>query len=183
MAGRSVSGSAHLFHLPPHRAGELFRLFAHGGKLDVFGSQRGFQRGSFAVPVKDTPFSSTTLLRKIDVNLSTETLTVTENGNVVDSWAISSGREGFATHTGSFAVNWKLETQNMGNTDLTKAPFYYQPDVKWIMYFNGDEALHGVYWHNSWGTPMSHGCVGMPEWRAEWLFDWSPQGTEVNVHY
>ena len=135
------------------------------------------------LPVKDTPFTSTSLLRKIDVNLSTETLTVTENGNVVDSWAISSGREGFATHTGSFTVNWKLDTQNMGNTDLTKAPFYYQPDVKWIMYFNGDEALHGVYWHNNWGTPMSHGCVGMPESRAEWLFDWSPQGTEVNVHY
>jgi len=153
------------------------------GAAAAFASQIAGGNGSFALPVKDTPFSSTTLLRKIDVNLSTETLTVTENGNVVDSWAISSGREGFSTHTGSFAVNWKLETQNMGNTDLTKAPFYYQPDVKWIMYFNGDEALHGVYWHDNWGTPMSHGCVGMPEWRAEWLFDWSPQGTEVNVHY
>ncbi len=142
-------------------------------------SHRSSRKGTAASPSppsRTPPFSSTTLLRKIDVNLSTETLTVTENGNVVDSWAISSGREGFATHTGSFAVNWKLETQNMGNTDLTKAPYYYQPDVKWIMYFNGDEALHGVYWHDNWGgTPMSHGCVGMPEWRAEWLFDWSPQ--------
>ncbi len=153
------------------------------GVAAAFASQIAGGNGAFALPVKDTPFASTTLLRKIDVNLSTETLTVTENGNVVDSWLISSGRGDFATHTGSFAVNWKLETQNMGNTDLTKAPFYYQPDVKWIMYFNGDEALHGVYWHDNWGTPMSHGCVGMPEWRAEWLFDWSPQGTEVNVHY
>ncbi|MGN8025199.1 L,D-transpeptidase family protein [Microbacterium sp. 22242] len=156
---------------------------------DVSGAAAGFASqlqggdGTFALPVKDTPFSSTALLRKIDVNLSTETLTVTENGNVVDSWLVSSGREGFATHTGSFTVNWKLDTQNMGNTDLTKAPFYYQPDVKWVMYFNGDEALHGVYWHDNWGTPMSHGCVGMPEYRAEWLFDWSPQGIEVNVHY
>ncbi|VXB22997.1 Putative peptidoglycan binding domain-containing protein [Microbacterium sp. 8M] len=153
------------------------------GAAAAFASQLAEGNGSFALPVKDTPFSSTTLLRKIDVNLSTETLTVTENGNVVDSWLISSGRGDFATHTGSFTVNWKLETQNMGNTDLTKAPYYYQPDVKWIMYFNGDEALHGVYWHDNWGSPMSHGCVGMPEWRAEWLFDWSPQGTEVNVHY
>ncbi|OZB81296.1 L,D-transpeptidase [Microbacterium sp. 13-71-7] len=40
-----------------------------------------------------------------------------------------------------------------------------------------------MYWHDNWGTPMSHGCVGMPEWRAQWLFDWTPQGTEVNVHY
>lgn len=153
------------------------------GAAAAFAAQLAGGKGSFALPVKDTPFASTTLLRKIDVNLSTETLTVTENGNVVDSWLISSGRGDFATHTGSFTVNWKLDSQNMGNTDLTKAPFYYQPDVKWVMYFNGDEALHGVYWHDNWGTPMSHGCVGMPEWRAEWLFDWSPQGTEVNVHY
>lgn len=153
------------------------------GAAAAFAAQLAEGKGSFALPVKDTPFASTTLLRKIDVNLSTETLTVTENGNVVDSWLISSGRGDFATHTGSFTVNWKLDSQNMGNTDLTKAPFYYQPDVKWVMYFNGDEALHGVYWHDNWGTPMSHGCVGMPEWRAEWLFDWSPQGTEVNVHY
>ncbi len=153
------------------------------GAAAAFAAQLAGGKGNFALPVKDTPFASTTLLRKIDVNLSTETLTVTENGNVVDSWLISSGRGDFATHTGSFTVNWKLDSQNMGNTDLTKAPFYYQPDVKWVMYFNGDEALHGVYWHDNWGTPMSHGCVGMPEWRAEWLFDWSPQGTEVNVHY
>ena len=153
------------------------------GAAAAFAAQLSDGKGSFALPVKDTPFTSTTLLRKIDVNLSTETLTVTENGNVVDSWLISSGRGDFATHTGSFTVNWKLDTQNMGNQDLTKAPYYYQPDVKWIMNFNGDEALHGVYWHDNWGTPMSHGCVGMPEWRAEWLFDWSPQGTEVNVHY
>ena len=153
------------------------------GVAAAFAAQLSDGKGSFVLPVKDTPFTSTTLLRKIDVNLSTETLTVTENGNVVDSWLISSGRGDFATHTGSFTVNWKLDSQNMGNTDLTKAPFYYQPDVKWVMYFNGDEALHGVYWHDNWGTPMSHGCVGMPEWRAEWLFDWSPQGTEVNVHY
>ncbi|MBS1699242.1 MAG: L,D-transpeptidase family protein [Actinobacteria bacterium] len=153
------------------------------GIAAAFAAQLAGGKGAFALPVTDTPFSTATLLRKIDVNLSTETLTVTENGKVVDSWLISSGRGDFATHTGSFTVNWKLDSQNMGNTDLTKPPYYYQPDVKWVMYFNGDEALHGVYWHDNWGTPMSHGCVGMPEWRAEWLFDWSPQGTEVNVHY
>ncbi|MBS1906694.1 MAG: L,D-transpeptidase family protein [Actinobacteria bacterium] len=153
------------------------------GAAAAFASQLAGGNGTFTLPVKDTPFTTTSLLRKIDVNLSTETLTVTENGNVVDSWLVSSGRGDFATHTGSFTVNWKLDSQNMGNTDLTKAPYYYQPDVKWVMYFNGDEALHGVYWHDNWGTPMSHGCVGMPEYRAQWLFDWSPQGTEVNVHY
>ncbi|MDQ4214714.1 L,D-transpeptidase family protein [Microbacterium sp. ASV81] len=153
------------------------------GVAAAFAAQIGNGNGVYVLPVKDSPFATTSLLRKIDVNLSTEVLTVTENGNVVDSWEISSGREGFATHTGTFAVNWKLATQDMGNVDTSVAPYYFQPAVKWIMYFNGDEALHGVYWHDNWGTPMSHGCVGMPEYRAQWLFYWSPKGTEVTVHY
>jgi lipoprotein-anchoring transpeptidase ErfK/SrfK len=117
------------------------------------------------------------------VNLSTQVVSAIENGAVVDSWSVSSGAGDFSTHPGSFSVGWKTASQNMGNRDLTKAPYYFQPDVKWVMYFNGDQALHGVYWHSNWGTPMSHGCVGMPEWRAQWLFDWTPQGVGVNVHY
>lgn len=133
--------------------------------------------------VTETPFTSTTLMREIDVNLATQTVSAIENGVVVDSWAVSSGAGENATHTGSFQVGWKTSSQNMGNRDLTQAPNYFQPDVKWVMYFNGDEALHGVYWHSNWGTPMSHGCVGMPEWRAQWLYDWSPEGVNVYVHY
>lgn len=133
--------------------------------------------------VTEVPFASTTLTREIDINLATQTVSAIENGAVVDSWSVSSGAGEFATHTGSFQVGWKTTSQNMGNRDLTQAPNYFQPNVKWVMYFNGDEALHGVYWHSNWGTPMSHGCVGMPEWRAQWLYDWAPKGTNVYVHY
>jgi hypothetical protein len=135
------------------------------------------------VEVEEVAFETTTLVRQIDVNLSTQVVSAIENGAVVDSWSVSSGAGDFSTHPGSFSVGWKTASQNMGNRDLTKAPYYFQPDVKWVMYFNGDQALHGVYWHSNWGTPMSHGCVGMPEWRAQWLFDWTPQGVGVNVHY
>lgn len=135
------------------------------------------------LPVTETPFTSTNLARVIDVNLSEQLVSVVENGAVIDSWYVSSGRGEFATRTGTFRVGWKTPSQNMGDKDLTKAPFYYQPDVKWVMYFNGDEAFHGVYWHSNWGSPMSHGCVGMPEWRAQWLYDWAPEGVDVNIHY
>lgn len=150
----------------------------------AFASQLASGGGAnFELPVKETPFATTAIARKIDVNLSTQTVSAIENGVVVDSWAVSTGAGEFATHTGSYTVNWKLDEQNMGNRDLTQAPFYFQPDVKWVMYFNGDEAFHGVYWHSNFGTPMSHGCVGMPEWRAQWLYNWTPEGVEVDVHY
>ncbi|CAH0125927.1 L,D-transpeptidase family protein [Microbacterium sp. Bi121] len=135
------------------------------------------------VEVEEVAFKTTTLLRQIDVNLSTQVVSAIENGVVVDSWYVSSGVDGFNTHPGTYPIGWKTSSQNMGNRDLTKAPHYFQPDVKWVMYFNGDQALHGVYWHSNWGTRMSHGCVGMPEWRAQWLFNWTPQGVGVNVHY
>ncbi|MGO2683209.1 MAG: L,D-transpeptidase family protein [Microbacterium sp.] len=133
--------------------------------------------------VTEVPFESTSLVREIDINLATQTVSAIENGSVVNSWSVSSGAGEFATHTGSFQIGWKTSSQNMGNSDLTQAPNYFQPDVPWVMYFNGDEALHGVYWHSNWGTPMSHGCVGMPIPAAEWLYNWSPEGVTVNVHY
>lgn len=135
------------------------------------------------IAVTETPFESTALVRQIDVNLSNQTVSAIENGNVVDSWYMSSGIGENATHTGSFQIGWKTSSQNMGNRDLTKAPNYFQPDVPWVMYFNGDEAFHGVYWHSNFGSPMSHGCVGMPIWKAQWLYEWSPEGVTVNVHY
>lgn len=133
--------------------------------------------------VTEVPFASTTLMREIDINLATQTVSAIENGTVVNSWSVSSGAGEFATHTGSFQIGWKTSSQNMGNRDLTQPPNYFQPDVPWVMYFNGDEALHGVYWHSNWGTPMSHGCVGMPIPAAEWLYNWSPEGVNVYVHY
>ena len=133
--------------------------------------------------VTETPFTTTALVREIDINLSTQTVSAIENGVVVDSWAVSSGAGEFPTHTGSFQIGWKTSSQNMGNRDLTQPPNYFQPDVPWVMYYNGDEALHGVYWHSNWGTPMSHGCVGMPVGQAEWLYNWSPEGVNVYVHY
>ncbi len=70
----------------------------------------------------------------------------------------------------------------MGNPDLTKAPNYYTPNVPNISYFDGDEALHGAYWHHNFGHRMSHGCVNMPLDAAALVYDWAPIGTEVWVH-
>jgi lipoprotein-anchoring transpeptidase ErfK/SrfK len=52
-------------------------------------------------------------------------------------------------------------------------PNYYLPDVPYTMYFHGSYALHGTYWHNSFGQPMSHGCVNLPTDDAEKLFQWA----------
>ena len=59
---------------------------------------------------------------------------------------------------------------------------FWIADVPWTMYFYGGYAIHGTYWHNNFGTPMSHGCVNMRTSEAKWLFNWAPRGTLVVVH-
>jgi len=60
---------------------------------------------------------------------------------------------------------------------------YYLPDVPYTMYFYDGYGIHGTYWHDNFGTPMSHGCVNMRTSEAAWLFDFADVGTLVNVHY
>jgi lipoprotein-anchoring transpeptidase ErfK/SrfK len=60
-------------------------------------------------------------------------------------------------------------------------PGYYLPNVQWIMYFYSGYAIHGTYWHNNFGQPMSHGCVNLPNNEALWFYQWAPTGTPVLV--
>jgi lipoprotein-anchoring transpeptidase ErfK/SrfK len=63
------------------------------------------------------------------------------------------------------------------------ADYYYLPNVPHVMYFYGGYGLHGTYWHNNFGTPMSHGCVNLSQTDAEWLYNWASVGTKVVTHY
>jgi lipoprotein-anchoring transpeptidase ErfK/SrfK len=63
-------------------------------------------------------------------------------------------------------------------------PGYYLPEVPYTMYFYAGYALHGTYWHDSFGQPMSHGCVNLETGNAQKLFEWAgpvvpPGQTEV----
>ena len=61
--------------------------------------------------------------------------------------------------------------------------FYEVPDVPDVMYFSVEAAaLHGCYWHNNFGYPMSHGCVNLPLDVAAWMYGWAPLGTMVWIH-
>ena len=148
-----------------------------------FAAQLTAGRAAFVLPVTLTPASTVTLQRLLEVNLSEQMLYLKENGGVVDSWPISSGVAQSPTYTGHFRINSHIRSQTMTSTDPNNPYWNYDvPNVEWVMYFNGDEAFHGVYWHNNFGTPQSHGCVGMPNYRAKQIYDWSPTGVDVWIH-
>ncbi|WP_052460706.1 L,D-transpeptidase family protein [Microbacterium gorillae] len=155
----------------------------------TFAAQLAEGNAKYELPVAVVKAKTTTLERSIDVNLSTQTVTVYENGQVVRSMLASTGTSAHPTHTGEFRVNSHVWEQNMGSCD-SQGKFvpggtfdYCTANVKTVMYFNGDEGFHGTWWHSNFGTPMSHGCVNLSEPDAYWLYEWTPEGTQVSVHY
>ncbi len=116
----------------------------------------------------------------IDVDLNTQLLTAYEGDMPIYSSYISSGTSETPTITGQYRTYVKYETQDM-NGYLIGYDYYLQ-DVPHVMYFYGNFAIHGAYWHNSFGVPTSHGCINVNPVDAGWLYDWAPVGTTVNVH-
>ncbi len=115
--------------------------------------------------------------RWIDVNLTTQMLYAYEGDTLVNTYLISSGTWEHPTVTGQYNIYVKYRYTDMAG------PGYYLPNVPYTMYFYKGYGLHGTYWHNNFGTPMSHGCVNLATPDAAWLFDWASEGTLVNIHY
>jgi lipoprotein-anchoring transpeptidase ErfK/SrfK len=115
--------------------------------------------------------------RWIDVDLTNQRLYAYEGDVAVNSFIVSTGTWLTPTVTGSYKIYVKYRSASMTGPD------YYLPDVPYVMYFYNDYAIHGTYWHNNFGTPMSHGCVNLRTEDAQWLYNWSSVGTVVNVHY
>lgn len=115
--------------------------------------------------------------KEIIVKLNEQRVYAYENGQLLKATTASTGLPGTPTVTGTFRVYWKLSSQTMSG------PGYYLPGVPYVMYFYQDYALHGTYWHNNFGQPMSHGCVNLPTTDAQWFFTWAEIGTPVTVSY
>ena len=115
--------------------------------------------------------------RWIDVDLSSQMLYAYEDDTVVKSFLVSTGVADHPTVTGQFYIYVKY------TSTLMAGPGYYLPNVPYTMYFYQGYGIHGTYWHDNFGTPMSHGCVNMRTSDAEWVYYWSSIGTLVNIHY
>ncbi len=112
----------------------------------------------------------------IDVDLGDQMLYAYVDNTLVASFLVSTGLPNTPTPTGRFYVYVKLLFDDM------QGPGYYLPDVPYTMYFYEGYGIHGTYWHNNFGNPMSHGCINMETGDAGWLFDWSYVGILVNIH-
>jgi hypothetical protein len=128
-------------------------------------------------PEEFTPLSPDVPMgnKRIDLNLTTQTLTCSEYDQVVFTTLVSTGVPGsMATPAGNFHIQDKLPSRNMSTTSRLADDVIPLVGVPWCSFFTEEgHAFHGTYWHNNFGIPMSHGCVNMRNEDALWLFRWS----------
>lgn len=131
---------------------------------------------SYVNPAKNV-LGETTGAKKITVDLSSQHLYAYEGDQVVMDFPVSTGKW-HLTPTGTFTIWIKLRYTRM--TGGTGADFYDLPNVPYVMFFAGSGvpesdgySIHGAYWHNNFGHPMSHGCVNMRIVDAGQVFAWA----------
>jgi len=127
--------------------------------------------------------------KRIEVDLTNQKLYAVENDSRVMEFLISSGKWG-RTPTGEFKIWMKLVSTKMSGGSKALHTYYYITNVPYTMYFYNAEipksrgyGIHGAYWHDNFGHPMSHGCINMRPDDAKTLFYWAdpplPEGKRM----
>ena len=121
--------------------------------------------------------------KKILVDISDQTLFAYDGADLYLKAKVSTGINSMPTATGTFNIYRKTPTRYMqGPIPGVGEDYYDLPGVPWNMYFTADgAAIHGAYWHNSFGQRYSHGCVNLPPATAEKLYKWADVGTKIIV--
>ncbi len=110
--------------------------------------------------------------RWLDVDLQEQVLVAYEGAQPVYATLISSGAKGHETPEGLFRIWIKFAEVDMKGQAPGEGP-YRVATVPWVMFFEGDFALHTSYWHDRFGEPVSHGCVNLSPRDARALYGWS----------
>ena len=133
--------------------------------------------------VRTTKGMNATSTKRIVVDLTKEVLYAYDGDPLFMEQPISAGLELTPTPAGKFWIYRKMPDSYMqGPIPGLSDQYYDLPGVPWDLYFTKDGgAIHGAYWHNSFGRPWSHGCVNLPPVAAEILYEWADLGTPVTV--
>ena len=121
------------------------------------------------------------LEKTISVSLQDQSLTYALGPYVLKTIKISSGVPQMPTPPGEYKILKKLPTVNYG----VKGGAYFYPNTRWNMLFKyqakGNLYIHGAFWHNNFGTPMSHGCINVSYADVEALYNWADMGTKITI--
>ncbi len=180
----SVSGEAGWSGPTWYRISANPSLYIYGGLVSV-------SSGS-----SNSPSSSSG--KEIVVSLSGQSLTAYENGNKVYNTPVTTGRPELPTPTGTYHILSKQTNVEFKSPWPVGSPYYYATvRVPQAMEFDPDGYyLHSAPWRGTYGpgtnnwhddslmgwTTGTHGCVNLPMAAENWVFNWAPVGTTVQVN-
>jgi len=155
------------------------------------GGLRSLRGGTLAQPLVGS--FTTGPDRQIFVYLDAQRVAALENGQVVRTFKVSTGKVATPTVTGSYYIYSRFPLKTMRSRAKPGEPGHYVVEnVPYVQYFHEDYAFHGAWWHNGFGRPASHGCINMATRRhnrrwpsssedAGWLYHWASVGVPVTV--
>src|SRR5438105_7089130 len=120
----------------------------------------------------------------IVVSLTTQSLTAYQNGRVVASTVVATGRPALPTLTGTFRIKAKYTPYQFVSPWPKSSPYWYASAwVKYAMlYDDGGYFIHDAPWRTVYGpgadqTNGTHGCINVPLKTMAFLYNWAPVGT------
>jgi lipoprotein-anchoring transpeptidase ErfK/SrfK len=125
--------------------------------------------------------------KHIYVDLTNQRLMAYQGDTRIYNFLVSTGKYN-PTPNGDFKIWTWLRYTRMAGGNKALGTYYNLPNVPYTMYFSNASvkkewgySLHGAYWHNNFGHPMSHGCVNMKIDEAGKIFDWTKTSPEVTI--
>jgi lipoprotein-anchoring transpeptidase ErfK/SrfK len=100
----------------------------------------------------------------INIDKSTQEMTVFVDGLEKYAWPVSTGKRGYSTPSGNYSALSMNETWYSKEWDNAPMPHA-------IFYMKDGHAIHGSYEVKHLGAPASHGCVRLAPKNAKTLFD------------
>jgi lipoprotein-anchoring transpeptidase ErfK/SrfK len=97
------------------------------------------------------------------IDISAQTMTVLEDGNILYSWPVSTARRGYHTPRGTY--------EPVRMTRVWYSRKYHMSPMPYSIFFKGGYAIHGTEDVGRLGRPASHGCVRLHPSNARTLYE------------
>ncbi len=115
----------------------------------------------------------------VQIDKSSQRMSVSVDGVPRYTWAVSTGRRGYGTPSGTF------HPQMMARSWFSRR--YYNSPMPHSIFFYGGFAIHGSYEISRLGGPASHGCVRLHPANAAVLFgliqhNGGPRSTRIEIY-
>lgn len=140
--------------------------------------------------------------RAVVISLGEQVMRVYDDGNLVNSFLVTTGEPSLPTPPGIWSVEAKLHPTTFTSSAPKNSPDWYPPTkINYAMqYHNNGYFMHDAWWRTEFGpasnyphedrgvdgSPLasmgSHGCVDMPPTAAQWLYNFVTLSTPVIIY-